>query len=250
MQTASHGLPQRLWVVRHGQSTSNVAAAQAERTGAQRLELTCRDMDVPLSDAGREQAAALGRWLGHGEVGPPPDRVLASPYLRARQTAGIALEVAGWSAELRPGLDERLRDREMGSFEGLTWSGLQAELPALAAQRERLGKFYQRPPGGEAWTDVLLRLRSFDQTLQQGVGERVMVFAHDIVVLLLCYLYEELDEHAVLALGENQPIANASITTFVREGPRLRLESYSQVAPLEDTAAPVTTQEDDHAAVE
>ena len=49
-----------LWLVRHGESTGNVAATGAERAGAELIEIDVRDADVPLSQVGREQAEALG----------------------------------------------------------------------------------------------------------------------------------------------------------------------------------------------
>lgn len=48
-----------------------------------------RDTDRPLSEEGRREADAAGRWLG--EQGLRPDRVLVSPALRARETADLAL---------------------------------------------------------------------------------------------------------------------------------------------------------------
>ena len=54
--TTRIGLPDRLWLVRHGQSVGNVAHAAAAAASSERLELETRDMDVPLSDLGREQA--------------------------------------------------------------------------------------------------------------------------------------------------------------------------------------------------
>ena len=112
--------------------------------------------------------------------------------------------------------DERLRDRDLGIFEGLTWRGIQAKYPDLATLRVRVGKFYQRPPGGESWTDVLLRLRSVHQTLlHEYAGERVIVFTHDVVVLLFRYLYDDLDEATTLDLSMHHPVANGRVTTFV-----------------------------------
>ena len=240
--------PDRLWVVRHGQSVANVAAAAAEAEDAERLVLSTRDMDAPLSPLGTAQAAALGRFLGSRPAELRPDVVLVSPYLRARQTARIALAAAGGDvAALAVHSDERLRDREMGALDGLTWRGVQAQFPDLAAQRARIGKFYQRPPGGEAWTDVLLRLRSVQHSLDlEHPGKRVLVFAHDIVVLLFCYLYEDLDEAQVLELGAKDPVANCSLTSFVRAGRSLRLEAYNEVAPLHQDGTPVTVEEDEH----
>jgi broad specificity phosphatase PhoE len=235
--SADHQVPERLWLVRHGQSTGNVAHAAAAAAESERLELETRDMDVPLSALGREQAAALGRWLAAG-CGPagPPTVVLSSPYLRAKQTARLTLEACGGEVAALPvQTDERLRDRDLGLLEGLTWRGIQAKYPDLAAMRSRIGKFYQRPPGGEAWTDVLLRLRSVHQSLRESfAGERVMVFTHDVVVLLFRYLYDDLDEATVLDLGLNHQVANGSLTTFVDRGGRLQLDSYNQLPPASD----------------
>jgi broad specificity phosphatase PhoE len=230
------GLPETLWVVRHGQSTGNVAHAEATAARSERLELDTRDVDVPLSELGRRQAEALGQHLGSLDPGQRPTAVLVSPFLRAQQTARYALAACGAAvADLEVRVDERLRDRDLGVLEGLTWRGVQAKYPELAATRSKLGKFYQRPPGGEAWTDVLLRLRSVHQTLlHEYADQRLVVFSHDVIVLLFRYLYDDLDERGVLDLGQADPVRNGSLTTFVRKGGRLRLESYNLVAPLEE----------------
>jgi broad specificity phosphatase PhoE len=247
--SGDHLPPAALWLVRHGQSTGNVAHAAATAAKSERLQLDTRDMDVPLSDLGCEQATALGRWLRRRPADELPTAVLASPYLRAQETARIALDACGGAvADLPVTSDERLRDRDLGVFDGLTLRGIQAQFPELAALRTRLGKFYQRPPGGEAWTDVLLRLRSVHQTLMHDYsGERVVIFSHDVVVLLFRYLYDDLDEAGVLRLGLENPVANCSLTTFVADGGRLRLEAYNQVAPMDDASTPVTAVEDEHA---
>ena len=52
-----------LWLVRHGESIANVAATRAEREGLDVIPIDIRDADVPLSDVGREQAAALADWM-------------------------------------------------------------------------------------------------------------------------------------------------------------------------------------------
>jgi phosphohistidine phosphatase SixA len=50
------------------------------------------DSDRPLSDSGREQAAAVGRFLRAGKTGI--EHILCSPLLRAQQTAaGILSEI-------------------------------------------------------------------------------------------------------------------------------------------------------------
>ena len=52
--------PSELVLVRHGQSTGNLADDAAREQQAERLDLELRDADVPLSDTGRQQADAVG----------------------------------------------------------------------------------------------------------------------------------------------------------------------------------------------
>ena len=66
--------PEHLWVVRHGQSAGNVARDAADAAGLSVIDIAERDVDVPLSALGEEQAAALGRWF----AAMPPTR-RASP---------------------------------------------------------------------------------------------------------------------------------------------------------------------------
>ena len=42
----------------------------------------------------------------------------------------------------------------------MTRSGIREQYPEEAQRRDLLGKFYYRPPGGESWADVALRVRS------------------------------------------------------------------------------------------
>src|SRR3954470_7076622 len=153
-----------LAVVRHGQSTGNVIAEHAEVGGLEAIDIPQRDADVPLSDTGREQAAAVGAWFAARPAGERPEIAVVSPYLRARQTAELA--VAGLAVPMV--VDERLRDRELGVLDLLTGRGVHARLPDEARRRQWLGKFYYRPPGGESWTDVLLRLRAVLREIRGG----------------------------------------------------------------------------------
>src|SRR5690349_11608744 len=55
--------PDRLLLVRHGESAGNVARDAAHAAGQARIDIAGRDADVPLSERGKVQSAALGRWL-------------------------------------------------------------------------------------------------------------------------------------------------------------------------------------------
>jgi 2,3-bisphosphoglycerate-dependent phosphoglycerate mutase len=238
----SSNAPAQLWVVRHGQSTGNVASERAESGELDEIEVADRDMDVELSDLGREQADAVGRWFARLPADEAPTVVRASPYRRARETAERALAQCDPPVrDLTIGLDERLRDRDLGALDRLTVRGITTRFPDQAALRQRVGKFYYRPPGGESWTDVLLRLRSFTTTLaEEQAGERVLLFTHDVVVMLVRYLLEGLDEATVLSIGRKDPVANGSVTGYRWTGERWELDGFNVVEPLREAGAPVT----------
>lgn len=81
--------PSVLWVVHHGQSAGNVARDVADEAGEACIVLKHRDVDVPLSELGRQQAASLGRWFASSHEDGRPEVMLASPYRRASETARI-----------------------------------------------------------------------------------------------------------------------------------------------------------------
>jgi broad specificity phosphatase PhoE len=228
-------------LIRHGESTANVAASAAELARAEEIEVPLRDADVPLSQVGADQAAAVGRWLQGLEDDQFPDTIWCSPYLRAADTARLLAE--GQRVQLQVHVDERLRDRELGIIDALTTVGVEARLPVEAARRRRLGKFYYRPPGGESWADVALRLRSVLLDIDRlESGRRVLVVSHDAVITLVRYVCERLTEAQVLELASSTPLLNASISRLVRtepDGP-WSLDLYNRVDHLEALGAEVT----------
>lgn len=228
-------------LVRHGESAANVAATAAEAAGAEIVDMPLRDADVPLTRTGTEQAEALRRWFDARPAGEYPDSVWVSPYLRAAETASIAL--AGRPDGARRVPDERLRDRELGVLDLLTSRGVEARLPVEAARRRRLGKYYYRPPGGESWADVALRIRSFLSVLDaDDCGPSALVVSHDAVILLFRMVCEELAELDALHLARTEPLLNASITRLERDDRHSpwRVDAYNDVAHLVTAGASVT----------
>jgi probable phosphoglycerate mutase len=243
--------PERLWIVRHGESAGNVARDAAHAAGLAVIDIADRDCDVPLSRLGEQQADALGRWFAEMPLGERPDIVLTSPYLRAQRTAQLVHKSCGLAAELSQfTVDERLREREFGVLDRLTRSGIERNHPDQADHRRILGKFYHRPPGGESWCDVILRLRSALDTISLHYGgRRVLIVGHQVVVLCLRYLLENLTEEGILAIDAEAEVANCSVTEYGFDpalGPSggLALRRYNFVAPLEEAGAPVTSEPD------
>lgn len=229
-----------LILVRHGESEGNVAAAEAYTQGLEAIEIDERDADVELSSAGRDQARALGVALATSPDDERPDVVWCSPYVRALQTARIALEAADLELSVR--VDERLRDRELGVLDRLTFTGVQARHPEEAELRKRLGKFYHRPSGGESWADVALRLRSVLTDLDRAEdGRRVLVVCHDAVVMLIRYVCEQMTEAQILET-EAEPVRNVSITRLSRasDAAPWELTGFNDVSHLEEEPAPAT----------
>lgn len=247
--------PDVLWIVRHGQSAGNVARDAAEAANRPLIDIAERDMDVPLSDLGRQQAIALGRWFGAMPPERQPSIVLCSPYVRARETAQYALEAAGIDLDgIAFRVDERLREKEFGVLDRLTKSGIELKYPELADQRAHVGKFYFRPPGGESWCDVILRLRSVLGTITRGYrGERVLIVGHQVIVTCMRYLMERMDEAQILDIDCKSDVPNCGVTSYEfdpnigRKG-KLVSRLVNFVAPLEQAGTTVTTERDAQAA--
>lgn len=145
-----------LLLVRHGETDWSRQGRHTGRT------------DVELTGPGREQAAEVGRLL----VGRSPVRVLASPLVRASDTARLALGAA-------PPTDDRLLEWDYGQLEGLTTEQWLADHPDWVLWRDGC-------PGGESPGQVAARAESL---LAELVGELdrgdVLLFAHGHVLRVL-----------------------------------------------------------------
>ena len=107
-------------------------------------------LDVPLSPDGRAQAGALRGRLAGVRI----DRIVASPMLRALETAQVV--AAGRPIEV----DERLRELDYGRWEGLSHAETDARDPDLRVLWEN-DPATTHSPGGECGNDVAARARSF-----------------------------------------------------------------------------------------
>jgi probable phosphoglycerate mutase len=142
-----------LWLVRHGQTPASLARTLAGWE------------DVPLTEAGEAQAAALRPVL----AGERFDGVWSSDLQRALLSARLA-----WG---EPVPDRRLREMSFGQLEGVLYETLD---PRWQEGLARFGGF--EPPGGETFADLHARVLSFVDALPAG---RHLVFTHGGVVRLL-----------------------------------------------------------------
>ena len=159
--------PDRLWVVRHGESVGNLARQQAKKAGLPALNLDLRDPDVPLSDLGREQAQALGRWFGALPPAEQPEVVLVSPYdrdardRRADRARGRNADRAGRFCLRRAAAGEGTR-HPRSADRGRHRDSTSPSRPGsgICSASSTIGH-----PAGESWCDVILRLRSLLDTV-------------------------------------------------------------------------------------
>jgi broad specificity phosphatase PhoE len=149
--------PEELVLVRHGETDWSRTGRHTGRT------------DVPLADAGREQARAIGRRL----AGETYDLVLVSPLGRARETC----EIAGLG-EAATVVDD-LREWDYGLYEGRT-------TPEIRLERPGWHVFADGCPGGESADQVGRRADRVLASLRGTPGlTRVAVFAHGHLLRVL-----------------------------------------------------------------
>ena len=142
-----------LWLVRHGE------------TPASRGRTLAGWADVPLTDRGESQAAALKPSFADAHF----DGVWSSDLLRALTTARLA-----WG-EPRP--DRRLREISFGDLEGADYMAMDGSV------QEQLMRFEGfAAPGGESFDDLRSRVLSFVDELPPG---RHALFTHGGVVRML-----------------------------------------------------------------
>jgi len=148
----------RLLVVRHGQSEWNATGRWQGRA------------DPPLTDEGRRQSIAATGALGSF------DAVVASPLLRAVETATIIAERLGIGPVPT---DPDLMERDAGEWQGLTRVQIQEQWPGYLENG-------RRPPGYEPDDAMLARVRSgLDRIAgREGDGD-VLVISHGGVVYAL-----------------------------------------------------------------
>ena len=201
-----------MWLVRHGESTSNLARRKAESENLLTIEFPEREMDVPLTENGIAQSVKLGNWFA--KLDEKPTIVYSSPYLRTKESARLIAETAQFE-NIEIFYDERLREREFGIFDRLTWRGSREKFPEEMDKRLHLGKFYYRPPNGESWCDVAFRIRGAWRDIREDfAGENIMIVTHEAVIRIFRYVLENLSEEEILAIDKIGDVQNCAVTSY------------------------------------
>jgi broad specificity phosphatase PhoE len=164
--------PSEIFLIRHGETAWSLSGQHTSRT------------DLPLTDVGRQRAAALGAKLaGHDFA-----LVLCSPMRRAVETARLA----GFDPQIEPNLHEW----DYGAYEGLTSDEIHKTSPEWTI-------WTGTPPGGEPAEQVGARA---DRVITRALGVfgegDVAVFGHGHMLRVLAARWLELppDSGSLLAL--------------------------------------------------
>lgn len=202
-------------LIRHGETDWNVD---------KRLQ---GHIDIPLNAEGRRQATALGRVLEN----EPLDAIYASDLQRARDTAEAVAVVQGKTVHI----DEALRERCYGGFEGLQHHDIEQRYPQdYAAWKAR--ELDARYPAGERIAETM---REFSERAV-GVVSRLIGRSRDqqhrkiaIVthggVLECIYRWSR---QTGFAQARDFDIFNASINRLQWDGERLHIAQWADVAHL------------------
>lgn len=186
-----------LFLVRHGATDANLQRPYI---------LQGKGINGPLSDLGRQQAAACGERLAEF----PIRHVYASPMLRAQQTAAAIAA----HHELPVGTAADLNECDVGQWEGMDWGTIEREFP------EEYRRFRENPAGngyagGESYDDVANRVQPvIADLLSKHPGEAIVIVGHNVVNRV--YLASLLGVPMELAPAIRQ--ANCGIN-FIRHSP-------------------------------
>jgi broad specificity phosphatase PhoE len=225
--------PDLLVIVRHGQSERNLAKElskeKAQASGSASVwGSSLRDVDTPLTPLGVQQAIETGQFLRDKASF---DVLFSSPYMRTMQTSQ---HISGQLESVpRLVLEERIREIEFGALDGLTHDGIRERYPEEWARREREGKYWYRPPGGESRPDVALRVHSFLGTLARDYRQKnVLVVCHSVVVLIFRRLLERWDEAKYMEVDREDDVLNCGVTIYRydAEARRLNLDCYNSIS--------------------
>lgn len=196
----------RLLLVRHGQSRWNAAAIVQGQDGP------------GLSDVGHAQAAHVGRWLA--EEVDEDVAFVSSDLVRCRETAAPFAAALGRD----PVVDERLRERHFGSWQGRARADIEREDPALwtrfAAREDVVAQ-----AGGESTPQLV------DRVLP-ALREHAAAARTTVVVTHGGPVWH--GTHALLGAPEPTlgPVSNASVTVLDVHHDGAWLLAWNQVGHL------------------
>ena len=172
----------KLYVARHGETPWNAEGKICGRT------------DLPLNERGQAQASALAERMSEKAI----DRIIASPMIRARQTAAAVSEKLGIPVQT----DARLIEQDFGIYEGRDRKD-----PGFLENKRQ---FAYRYPGGESMMDVAFRVYGLLEELKEKhPDENILLVCHGGVCRVVRTYFEDMTNEAYFLYSEDN--ANARV---------------------------------------
>lgn len=214
-------LPERLILVRHGESEGNIANKEAKE-GNQRLftpeYLATHSSKWRLTKKGIMQSQTAGAWLKE-QCLTQFDRWYVSEHLRAMETAAhLELPEAKWF------LDFRLRERDRGIMDVLPPDEYERDFARHHRQRQ-INRFYWAPEGGESIAQMCERLHGgILSTLHRENGKgNVIIVCHGEIMWGFRILLEKLTGDDFIRLDSSRhpydEMHNCQILEYSRSNP-------------------------------
>jgi 2,3-bisphosphoglycerate-dependent phosphoglycerate mutase len=145
-------------VVRHGQTEWNLKGVRQGH------------LDSPLTDRGVAQAKAVGERLAREKF----TALYSSDLGRAVQTAQMIASVTGHVIIT----DERLRERHLGIFQGLSGDEIRERFPEEHRLHRTVGPSYVIPGGESVQQHVARNVGYFNEIAEKHLGETIVVVTH------------------------------------------------------------------------
>ncbi len=174
----------KYYILRHGESIAN-----------RKKIISCwpEIIPSPLTNKGREQIKIVAEKLKNKKIYPVRnfehggkkqeenisngiDLIFSSDVLRTKQTA----EIVGKKLEVKPKYDKRLREYNVGIFNGRTGEDFRKFLPV------GIKRFRVKPPKGETFVDIKKRMYDFLKDIDKKYSNKnILIVSHEAPLDLL-----------------------------------------------------------------
>ncbi len=200
-------------VVRHGETHWNI---EGRRQG---------HLDSTLTEKGHAQAEALSERFTPESC----SAIYSSDLGRAFETARIIARKTGHEVVV----DERLRERNLGIFQGLNGDEIRERFPAEYEEHRNGGADHAVPSGESFRNQTKRNMLCLEELAQRHAGETIMVVTHGGVLSALF--------RHTLAIPLDAPrrfsFKNASINLFKCQDGVWGLETWGDIAHLQQLGA-------------
>ena len=173
----------KLYFTRHGQTVWNVE------------NKICGATDIELTDLGHEQAKQLGQYIKNSDL--HIDEILASPLMRAKDTAKHISEVTGIPMRI----EQRLIEQNFGKYEGTARDG--------AVFKQDKSNFINHFDGGESMLELAQRIYNLLDDIKKDDKVYLLV-AHNGISRVIKSYFCDMTNEEYAAFG----IKNCEILEF------------------------------------